>query len=125
MRWRRPCWTPWRWNSAMDGVAHRRSLAAAARVLNRIPVLARGRKPETLPVTLDRRRIYIVPTRAGFGFGLVLAVVLFGALNYQNNAAMLLTCMLGDRKSTRLNSSHPSISYAVFCLKKKRVSTIE
>src|SRR6266581_8288558 len=26
----------------------------------------------------------------------------------------------GDRKSTRLNSSHPSISYAVFCLKKKR-----
>src|SRR5699024_12629692 len=26
----------------------------------------------------------------------------------------------GDRKSTRLNSSHVSISYAVFCLKKKR-----
>src|SRR5690242_20834014 len=26
----------------------------------------------------------------------------------------------GDRKSTRLNSSHMSISYAVFCLKKKR-----
>src|SRR4051794_41756325 len=28
-----------------------------------------------------------------------------------------------DRKSTRLNSSHPSISYAVFCLKKKKIST--
>src|SRR5690348_17384126 len=27
---------------------------------------------------------------------------------------------LSDRKSTRLNSSHPSISYAVFCLKKKK-----
>src|SRR5699024_2955702 len=26
----------------------------------------------------------------------------------------------GDRKSTRLNSSHVSISYAVFCLKKKK-----
>src|SRR5689334_23545997 len=26
---------------------------------------------------------------------------------------------VGDRKSTRLNSSHSSISYAVFCLKKK------
>src|SRR2546428_8466042 len=26
----------------------------------------------------------------------------------------------GDRKSTRLNSSHDQISYAVFCLKKKR-----
>src|SRR5207245_10457899 len=28
----------------------------------------------------------------------------------------------GDRKSTRLNSSHGSISYAVFCLKKTKVS---
>src|SRR5690348_18027319 len=27
-----------------------------------------------------------------------------------------------DRKSTRLNSSHPSISYAVFCLKKKNIT---
>src|SRR5690348_18180106 len=30
-----------------------------------------------------------------------------------------------DRKSTRLNSSHPSISYAVFCLKKKKTNTDE
>src|SRR5438876_5799438 len=29
-----------------------------------------------------------------------------------------------DRKSTRLNSSHPSISYAVFCLKKKKKQNI-
>src|SRR5690348_17408035 len=29
--------------------------------------------------------------------------------------------MDADRKSTRLNSSHPSISYAVFCLKKKKI----
>src|SRR5688572_32727259 len=28
-------------------------------------------------------------------------------------------CVLQDRKSTRLNSSHSQISYAVFCLKKK------
>src|SRR2546430_11351585 len=27
----------------------------------------------------------------------------------------------GDRKSTRLNSSHSQISYAVFCLKKKKI----
>src|SRR3712207_253152 len=30
---------------------------------------------------------------------------------------------LGDRKSTRLNSSHANISYAVFCLKKKLTTT--
>src|SRR5690625_2377645 len=31
---------------------------------------------------------------------------------------------VGDRKSTRLNSSHVAISYAVFCLKKKKQKTI-
>src|SRR5438876_2649155 len=31
---------------------------------------------------------------------------------------------MGDRKSTRLNSSHPSISYAVFCLKKKKEKSL-
>src|SRR3712207_6892694 len=30
-----------------------------------------------------------------------------------------------DRKSTRLNSSHANISYAVFCLKKKKEDTIQ
>src|SRR5207245_7035161 len=40
-------------------------------------------------------------------------------------AAIVAVAMLGaaiDRKSTRLNSSHGSISYAVFCLKKKKKS---
>src|SRR5437763_8449284 len=31
----------------------------------------------------------------------------------------------GDRKSTRLNSSHRCISYAVFCLKKKKIEMSE
>src|SRR2546427_3893382 len=31
----------------------------------------------------------------------------------------------GDRKSTRLNSSHSQISYAVFCLKKKKKTTAD
>src|SRR5690606_40551966 len=34
----------------------------------------------------------------------------------------LLRCRVKDRKSTRLNSSHVKISYAVFCLKKKTPS---
>src|SRR5688572_26422382 len=35
------------------------------------------------------------------------------------NTRQILTRARGDRKSTRLNSSHSQISYAVFCLKKK------
>src|SRR2546430_9519327 len=36
------------------------------------------------------------------------------------NARDLPDSRVGDRKSTRLNSSHSQISYAVFCLKKKK-----
>src|SRR2546430_12838624 len=35
----------------------------------------------------------------------------------------ILLTALQDRKSTRLNSSHSQISYAVFCLKKKKIKT--
>src|SRR3712207_9002191 len=36
-------------------------------------------------------------------------------------AAALVRYAAEDRKSTRLNSSHANISYAVFCLKKKKI----
>ncbi|TAL86257.1 MAG: DUF58 domain-containing protein [Rhodanobacter sp.] len=61
----------------------------------RLPALTRYRRPEGLPIELHRRRIYIVPTRFGLGFSLLLMVMLVGALNYGNNAALLLTCLLG------------------------------
>src|SRR3712207_9006947 len=48
--------------------------------------------------------------------GLLAAPAVLGELEV---AALLL----GDRKSTRLNSSHANISYAVFCLKKKYKET--
>src|SRR5258708_12684580 len=38
----------------------------------------------------------------------------------RRHAPRPLSPALGDRKSTRLNSSHQIISYAVFCLKKKK-----
>src|SRR5690348_17899304 len=38
----------------------------------------------------------------------------------EDQVAQFAQVPLLDRKSTRLNSSHPSISYAVFCLKKKK-----
>src|SRR5699024_12435887 len=38
---------------------------------------------------------------------------------------LLVMLQFGDRKSTRLNSSHVSISYAVFCLKQKKDEHIE
>src|SRR3712207_7490777 len=39
----------------------------------------------------------------------------------ERKAAAVLATGAEDRKSTRLNSSHANISYAVFCLKKKKI----
>src|SRR2546427_7607514 len=48
---------------------------------------------------------------------------IIGGISYQvspNLRVLLDVDNLSDRKSTRLNSSHSQISYAVFCLKKKK-----
>jgi len=65
------------------------------RLERRLPALTRLKAPERLPIELARRRIYILPTRFGLGFAIVLTVMLVGALNYVNNSALLLTCLLG------------------------------
>src|SRR5690625_6417161 len=44
--------------------------------------------------------------------------------DYQDTGIGCNAMTARDRKSTRLNSSHVAISYAVFCLKKKNISTI-
>src|SRR5256885_7230318 len=47
-----------------------------------------------------------------------------GGTFYEPPGALHAVSRNGDRKSTRLNSSHLVISYAVFCLKKKNTETI-
>ncbi len=60
----------------------------------RLPALTRYRRPEALPIALHKRRIYILPTAFGILFGVVLVTMLLGALNFGNNAALLLTFAL-------------------------------
>src|SRR3712207_7248555 len=57
-----------------------------------------------------------------FGLGMVAGTWLAGELADWSVFRSLFAGALGmgDRKSTRLNSSHANISYAVFCLKKKK-----
>ena len=69
-----------------------RVLAYAER---RLPALTRLKRSEPLPIRLDRRRIYVLPTAFGFAFALLMFVMLVGALNYANNPALLLTCIFG------------------------------
>jgi len=61
----------------------------------RLPALTRLKRAESLPILLHRRRIYVVPSRFGLIYSAMLLVMLIGALNYANNPALLLTCLLG------------------------------
>src|SRR5207248_8321945 len=47
----------------------------------------------------------------------------FGMPSFADDLTADQVRLIQDRKSTRLNSSHRTISYAVFCLKKKKISS--
>lgn len=93
--------------AAATAALRARLLAAAER---RLPALTRLRRAEPLPIALDRRRIYVLPTRFGLGFAALLLVMLLGALNYGNNPALLLTCLLGATAGASLFFGFRAIS---------------
>jgi uncharacterized protein (DUF58 family) len=64
------------------------------RAESRLPALTRYRVAEPLPIRLHQRRIYVVPAGFGFFFGVVLVTMLLGALNFNDNAALMLTFAL-------------------------------
>ncbi|HET7267008.1 MAG TPA: DUF58 domain-containing protein [Oleiagrimonas sp.] len=72
------------------------------RLRHRLPSLKRRQRAEPLPIVLGRKRIYILPTGFGIGFAAIVLVMLVGALNYTNNAALLTTCLLGAAVSGSL-----------------------
>jgi len=76
----------------------------------RLGALARPRGPEPLPVAFDRRRIYVLPTAFGAFFAALLAVMLLGALNYNNNPALLLALLLAGAGNTSLFAAHLQLS---------------
>ena len=70
----------------------------------------RPRGPEALPVVLDRRRIYILPTGFGMFFALLMGTMLLGALNYNNNPALLLGFLLSAIAQLSLHATHLALS---------------
>lgn len=68
------------------------------------------RAAESLPVRFDRRRIYVMPTGFGAFFAALLAAMLVGALNYNNNPALLLGLLLGGAGLTSLFAAHLQLS---------------
>ncbi len=70
----------------------------------------RPRRAEALPIVLDRRRIYILPTGFGLFLAVVLGAMLLGALNYNNNPALLLGFLLAATALLSLHAGHLALS---------------
>jgi uncharacterized protein (DUF58 family) len=84
--------------------------AARARLAARLAAWVRRRQgADALPVTLARRRLYILPTRAGVGFGLLWVLMLLAGLNYGNSLALFFTFLLAGFALVAMNDCHRNL----------------
>src|SRR3712207_8672954 len=83
-------------------------------------MIRRPPRSTLFPYTTLFRSVFGTGPIRGFAVTLVLGLLanLFTAV-YVSRTIFMWETSRKDRKSTRLNSSHANISYAVFCLKKK------
>ena len=77
--------------------------------LSKLPMV-RPRAVETLPVHIDRRRIYVLPTGFGLFLGLMLGTMVIGGLNYNNNPALLLAFVVIAVAHNSLVQAHLTLS---------------
>lgn len=61
------------------------------------------------PVAIPRHRIYIVPTRFGYGYAVLLLVMLLGAMNYSNSMAFALTFLLMGMGLLGMHHTHANL----------------
>src|SRR5256885_10755479 len=90
-------------------------------VLAMMPLLALRQVRHAMRSSVARRRLLAAGLLlAGYALVWMAAGLVMVPLAALLHAAAHPALILADRKSTRLNSSHLVISYAVFCLKKKQ-----
>jgi uncharacterized protein (DUF58 family) len=77
--------------------------------LSRLP-LVRPKAAEALPIVVDRRRVYILPTGFGLFLAGMLGTMLLGGLNYNNNPALLLAFIMIAVAHNSLVHAHLTLS---------------
>ena len=90
MAWPRASWGLW---PSIDMTAKPDAIERFGNRIARLPFV-RGQRPEALPIALDRKRIYVLPTRLGLLVGTLVLAMLVGALNYNNNPGLFLAFLL-------------------------------
>ena len=68
-----------------------------------------NRLPRSDNWTLTQRNLYILPTKAGWAFGLTLLVMLLASINYQLNLGFALTFLLGGAALVAMHQTHGNL----------------
>jgi len=69
----------------------------------------RRQGPDQLPLTLRRRRLYILPTRAGIAFGALVLTMVIAGLNYANSLALLFAFLLTGFALVAMHECHRNV----------------
>ena len=81
-----------------------------ARMRRRMRAWARRRQGEDrFPVSIARRRVYILPTRAGLAFAALTFVMLLAGLNYANSIALFITFLLAGFGLIAMHLTHRNL----------------
>ncbi|HEU4780236.1 MAG TPA: DUF58 domain-containing protein [Steroidobacteraceae bacterium] len=81
-----------------------------ANLRRRLGTWARRRQgDDRLPIVINSRRVYILPTRAGLAFAALLLVMLLAGLNYANSIAMLITFLLSGFGMIAMHLTHRNL----------------
>lgn len=87
---------------------------SASPVVVRIADWIAGRHgPEAGDVTLDRRRVYILPTAPGLAFGVVTLILLIGSINYMLQLGYLLTFLVASMAVVGMHNTHSNLAQIV------------
>ena len=82
-----------------------------ARLRRRMGAWARRRQgDDRLPIVISTRRVYILPTRAGFAFAGLVLIMLLAGLNYSNSVALLITFLLAGFGMIAMHLTHRNLT---------------
>src|SRR5580765_4027161 len=84
-------------------------LNPAAHARARFRAWVDARQPRTDTLLLTQRNVYILPTRAGWMFGLTLIVLLLASINYQLNLGYVLTFLLAGSGVVSMHLTHATL----------------
>lgn len=65
---------------------------------------------DSLPLTLEARRVYILPTRLGLAAAVLLFVMLLAGLNYENSFALMLCFLLSGLTLVSMHECHRTLA---------------